>query len=707
MVCVLFINTFLKRVRFSNTKVDPIPVVDLHQQFLHTLENIENNQVNTQLTTSHALLPTSKPFNDILASLQTLIFAQNKKENSEEVEDIVLPVLQDLDKLSLTSYSLSYYISHCLPTEQTVPVLSLINKSTTIWIAKLFQFPNCGAFYTENMILSYERVLLLALHRMFGPGYFNPSELPIIYCTPDPVMISTIKRTVTQIGMNEKCVQVIPCLSNVLCPYKADLVAFETMIKSDVENNKKPLIVFARAGAHVTGQVDDLVNFKELTNKYNIWLHLSGDNLSGLVLAKSKHEIPSLADSMTLTPSIWLNISALPVITLFDKQYTNTEILNLYKSKCLPIWTCFQALGHDALVIRIQQKFEVCHRIHSLVKRYNCLRILCETKDQTSVTNGENVADIIAERDNIPDLLHSLSSCLIIQFIPKDCNQRVSPYYDKLNSWLGQVLEREIPEAPLELCEIESLGIVVSFSPFTILNTLVTEDDWETFSITLDQHIEILQATVDYKDKLTGLIAELPSLRYAETNDWAGLGAVRYVPQQWQSSDQQLATDQAKQDLNRLNLRIVQQLRSIDAAFSLGEGSDGLACVRFGMVTADTDVAELLSLVQSTGQKEEESTKYIDSMAELVKKGIETATVDLQKETEEKIWQEGILRHVPVFGNLVNWWSPPAKNAVKGRWLDLEAGIVRSTEPIYEKKAQVEESDNNESVSAAVDNILE
>lgn len=80
--------------------------------------------------------------------------------------------------------------------------------------------------------------------------------------------------------------------------------------------------------------------------------------------------------------------------------------------------------------------------------------------------------------------------------------------------------------------------------------------------------------------------------------------------------------------------------------------------------------------------------------------GIETATVDLKKETEENLWQEGILRHVPVFGNLVNWWSPPLKNAVKGRWLDLEAGVVRSTEIIYEKKAQVEESDSNESIAA-------
>lgn len=54
---------------------------------------------------------------------------------------------------------------------------------------------------------------------------------------------------------------------------------------------------------------------------------------------------------------------------------------------------------------------------------------------------------------------------------------------------LGQVLEREIPEAPLELCEIDTLGLVVTFSPFTILNSLVTEDDWETFSICLEQHI--------------------------------------------------------------------------------------------------------------------------------------------------------------------------------------------------------------------------
>uniref|UniRef100_A0A8D9F0G3 Pyridoxal-dependent decarboxylase domain-containing protein 1 n=4 Tax=Cacopsylla melanoneura TaxID=428564 RepID=A0A8D9F0G3_9HEMI len=167
---------------------------------------------------------------------------------------------------------------------------------------------------------------------------------------------------------------------------------------------------------------------------------------------------------------------------------------------------------------------------------------------------------------------------------------------------------------------------------------------------------------------------------------WAGLGGVRYVPPAWGNAD----TDQAKAELNRLNVQVVRQLRTSDAAFSLGEGTDGLACVRFGMVTVETDITELLSLVEETGQQEEESWKFIDSMAEVVRQGILTATQDLQKENEDKLWQEGILRHVPVFGSLVNWWSPVDKDPtrVKGRTLDLAAGRIETTENIYKSHAQ-------------------
>jgi len=53
----------------------------------------------------------------------------------------------------------------------------------------------------------------------------------------------------------------------------------------------------------------------------------------------------------------------------------------------------------------------------------------------------------------------------------------------------------------------------------------------------------------------------------------------------------------------------------------LGEGNEGVVCVRFGMVTSDTDVDELLSLVLAVGREVEESAKHLDTMVEIVKKG--------------------------------------------------------------------------------------
>lgn len=94
----------------------------------------------------------------------------------------------------------------------------------------------------------------------------------------------------------------------------------------------------------------------------------------------------------------------------------------------------------------------------------------------------------------------------------------------------------------------------------------------------------ILLATVHHKNTLTKLVNEKESLHLVELPGWAGLGGVRYVP----PSLVHLTTDQAKEELNRLNTLLVKTLRSTDSAFSLGEEDDALACVRFGMVTEDT-----------------------------------------------------------------------------------------------------------------------
>lgn len=41
--------------------------------------------------------------------------------------------------------------------------------------------------------------------------------------------------------------------------------------------------------------------------------------------------------------------------------------------------------------------------------------------------------------------------------------------------------------------------------------------------------------------------------------------------------------------------------------------------------------------------------------------GIHEAEEELRKESEEALWEEGILRRVPIVGTFVSWFSPPTK----------------------------------------------
>jgi hypothetical protein len=56
----------------------------------------------------------------------------------------------------------------------------------------------------------------------------------------------------------------------------------------------------------------------------------------------------------------------------------------------------------------------------------------------------------------------------------------------------------------------------------------------------------------------------------------AGIGGIIFVPENFERKD----TDQGKSDLNKINMELVDKLRSNDNAFSLGESTDGISCIR-------------------------------------------------------------------------------------------------------------------------------
>lgn len=110
------------------------------------------------------------------------------------------------------------------------------------------------------------------------------------------------------------------------------------------------------------------------------------------------------------------------------------------------------------------------------------------------------------------------------------------------------------------------------------------------------------------------------------------------------------------------------------------------------MVTSETDIEELLDLVISAGNALQESSKVLDSMAELIRKGIQAAETDLKKEADEKVWNDGILRVVPVVGSVLNWINPLPRDGgsgIRGRSLNLQQGVVESTENIYKYHMQL------------------
>ncbi|KAA0194475.1 hypothetical protein HAZT_HAZT005584 [Hyalella azteca] len=266
---------------------------------------------------------------------------------------------------------------------------------------------------------------------------------------------------------------------------------------------------------------------------------------------------------------------------------------------------------------------------------------------------------------------------------------------------LCQVVRREVGGyIPLELVSIEGAGYVLRWSPLEGPFTHhLSPPALEELIQCLDQQIvdsiayaefcsqDILNATVKQREVFNELVGQSENLQLAEIPQWAGLGGVRYIPDVWLA--QGALPDSAKEDVNFLNSHLVEQLKTTDSAFSLGEGSDGMNCVRFGMVTEETDLQELLALVYNTGKEIESSSKFIEQMTQVVKKGIEAATEDLRRENEEKIWQEGLLRHVPLVGSVYNWLSPPPQQGVRGRTLDLNAGVLESTENIYKYHMQV------------------
>lgn len=92
-------------------------------------------------------------------------------------------------------------------------------------------------------------------------------------------------------------------------------------------------------------------------------------------------------------------------------------------------------------------------------------------------------------------LFEIVANALVFQFVSanKDHNlqatDRVLPYYDKLNSWLGQILQRDIDNIQIELCDIEQCGVAIRICPLENPDQPPTTEDIDNLVTCLEQQI--------------------------------------------------------------------------------------------------------------------------------------------------------------------------------------------------------------------------
>uniref|UniRef100_A0A6M2DG56 Pyridoxal-dependent decarboxylase domain-containing protein 1 n=1 Tax=Xenopsylla cheopis TaxID=163159 RepID=A0A6M2DG56_XENCH len=668
---------------------------------------------------------------------QPIGFLSNDKRNASDIlrliEDVIctsdpeeegapwpLPYLDEVGKLAIVSHSILAYLS-TLERTHLQHLNARISTDTTRWLSHIFRFLDCSSFIHEDSADGLIHAIRLSLS-IRCPGYLEnglgAKGAPCLYSS-EASPLGTLQYACRLIGLPLGCVRPVPVNTVFGSSHTMDLSALGRMFSEDIAAGMIPLLVVGEVGTSVCGHNDNVSRLQDLCRTHNVWLHLRGHGLAAIAVTQATGVPNRVADSITLPLGTWLGVPGLPVVSLYRLPETvsaTTGLLSSRRLNSLPLWMTLQALGREMITTRLLQAFHSCRILWAHLHKHSSIRIL--SKEPGGEGGVYAMADIITKAVNPTILFEAAVSCVVFQFVgcsdktseqtesqqdtnsvegemlitpKKYSNQkkqnRVPSYYDKLNSWLGQILQRDAPQVPLEICDLECAGVVLRYCPLEATPGGPPEGrDLEEFAVCVEQQLEILEATIKHKETFVRLVEQSPVLKLVDLPGWAGLGGVRYAPEGWEA----LLTDQAKSELNKLNCALVESLRATDGAFSQGEGIDGLICVRFGMVTAETDVEELLGLVMSVGRSVQESSRVMDSMTEIVKKGIEAATLDLQRETEEKLWQEGILRHVPVVGRVVNWWSPPNKEGgIKGRSLNLTQGVVESTENIYRYHMQI------------------
>ncbi|MGH0130131.1 UNVERIFIED_CONTAM: hypothetical protein FKN15_041182 [Acipenser sinensis] len=530
------------------------------------------------------------------------------------------------------------------------------------------RYENGSAYYHEDDREGLLKVCRLVIHSHFDD--YSTEGFNMLYNKQPVIYQSAACRSglgqhlCNQLGLPLSSLCTVPCNTMFGSQHQMDVALLDRLIKDDMDSGKLPLLLIANAGTPAAGHTDKLGRLKELCAQYSMWLHVEGVNLATLALAYVKSSVMAATkcDSMTLTLGPWLGLPAVPAVTLYRHEDPSLSLaagLNssqpVEKLRALPLWLSLQYLGHDGIVERIRHASQLVEDdLNSPVVVFRFA--------QTDANSAQIGGPL--------ETFHSSDREIL----------------DSLNQWLGEQLALLVPASGVDIVDLEDEGSCVRFSPLMTAAVLGTKDeDVDTLAERLQEKIPVLISTLRLREEFREEVHRTAALTYIEDLSWPGLGTVRY-----EMSREEPDESKRQAELEKINSVLLKKLKELDSDLTFSTGPEfgpEKNCVYIGMATEDLDVAEVVEMIAAIGREIEENSRLLENMTEVVCKGILEAELQLQKATEEKLMEEGVLRQLPVVGSVLNWFSP-VQSSVKGRTFNLAAGSVDSTEPTYSMKAQ-------------------
>ncbi|KAM4531643.1 pyridoxal-dependent decarboxylase domain-containing protein 1 isoform 2-T2 [Odontesthes bonariensis] len=634
----------------------------------------------------------------ILHLVHNLIHEEEDEEEEEEEEDRPNQQMRNVGEqghMALLGHSLAAYIS-VLDRERLRKLTTRILSDTTLWLCRIFRYENGSACFHEDDRDGLVKVCRLVINARYEDyateGYtVLSSKQPVIYqsasCRP-----GLGQHLCSQLGLPLSSLCTVPCNTIFGSQHQMDVALLDKLIKEDIEAGKLPLLLIANAGTPGAGHTDKLSRLKELCEQYSLWLHVEGVNLATLALGQVTSAIMAAtkSDSMTLTPGHWLGLPAVTAVTLYRHEDPAlslaaglTSSQPVEKLRALPLWLSLQYLGHNGIVQKIRHATALSQQLLQKLKSLASIKTSC-------LQDVLEALKMVEDELNSPVVLFKFSQEMSAGSSGGSVDGFCAGEKEVLstfNRWLGEQLAQLVPNSGVAVVELEDEGTCICFSPLLTAAVLGTQqEDVEDMVEKLVELVPLMTSTMSLRpDFREEIHHHSPSLTYIEELSWPGLGAVRYELQA-----EGVDESRRKQGLEKINNELLKKLQDLDTDIIFSTGPEFVAeenCIFVGMVSEDVDVSELVDTIAAMGRSIEENGRLLENMTEVVRKGILEAELQLQKASEDKLMEEGMLRQLPLVGSVLNWFSP-VQSDIKGRTFNLAAGSLDSSEVTYSTKAQ-------------------